>query len=125
MCATGTVQHSAYSLMLCPQQSVHENRIYSVNIHCGDDYPDKPPTVQFVSKVNLPCVDQRNGKVDVLLSCGIPFSVSHAHRHQVDPSKLPCTAQWKRDYTMETILIELRRQDHITSTVEMNGQQQC
>lgn len=28
---------------------------------------------------------------------------------QVDNSKLPCLAQWKRDFTMETILIELRR----------------
>lgn len=44
-------------------QSVHENRIYSVNIHCGDNYPDVPPTVQFVSKINLPCVDPKTGKV--------------------------------------------------------------
>lgn len=28
---------------------------------------------------------------------------------QVDPSKLPCLSQWKREYTMETVLIELRR----------------
>jgi hypothetical protein len=28
---------------------------------------------------------------------------------QVDPSKLPCLAQWKRENTMETVLIELRR----------------
>jgi ubiquitin-conjugating enzyme E2 variant len=28
---------------------------------------------------------------------------------QVDATKLPCLAQWKRDFTMETILIELRR----------------
>jgi len=28
---------------------------------------------------------------------------------QVDPEKLPCLKDWKRDYTMETILIELRR----------------
>ena len=28
---------------------------------------------------------------------------------QVDPTKLPCLAQWKREYTMETILVELRR----------------
>ena len=28
---------------------------------------------------------------------------------KVDSSLLPCLAQWKRDYTMETILIELRR----------------
>jgi ubiquitin-protein ligase len=44
-------------------QSVHENRIYSVNIHCGPDYPDNPPTIQFISRVNLPCVDARTGKV--------------------------------------------------------------
>ncbi|KAJ5482647.1 hypothetical protein N7539_006093, partial [Penicillium diatomitis] len=43
--------------------SVHENRIYSVNIHCGPDYPDNPPTIQFVSRVNIPCVDQQSGKV--------------------------------------------------------------
>ena len=44
-------------------QSVHENRIYSVKIHCGPDYPDIPPELSFTSKINLPCVDQRNGKV--------------------------------------------------------------
>lgn len=58
-------------------------------MHCGDQYPDKPPQIQFISEINLPCVNPRNG--------------------QVDPSKLPCLAQWKRDYTMETVLIELRR----------------
>lgn len=30
-------------------------------------------------------------------------------RYKVDPSKLPCLIQWKREFTMETILIELRR----------------
>lgn len=37
----------------------------------------------------MPCVDQKTGKVDA--------------------ARLPCMAQWRRDYTMETILIELRR----------------
>lgn len=36
-----------------------------MNIHCGPDYPDNPPTFQFVSAVNIPCVDQRTGKVRV------------------------------------------------------------
>lgn len=44
-------------------QSVHENRIYSLKIHCGPSYPDAPPEVTFISKVNLPCVDPRSGKV--------------------------------------------------------------
>ena len=46
-----------------PSQSVHENRIYSLRIHCGPQYPDVPPDISFTSKINLPCVDQRNGKV--------------------------------------------------------------
>lgn len=58
-------------------------------MHCGPNYPDEPPTIQFVSQVNLPCVNSRNGVVD--------------------PRQLPCLANWKRDNTMETILIELRR----------------
>lgn len=44
-------------------QSVHENRIYSLRIHCGPEYPDQPPEVTFISKVNLPCVDAKTGKV--------------------------------------------------------------
>ena len=44
-------------------QSAHENRIYSVKIYCGDNYPDVPPKITFVSRVNLPCVDARNGTV--------------------------------------------------------------
>lgn len=68
---------------------MHENRIYSLKIHCGPDYPDKPPEVTFASKVNLPCVDARSGKVDL--------------------SKMPSISVWKRDFTMETVLIEIRR----------------
>ncbi|KAF4214958.1 hypothetical protein CNMCM8980_008813 [Aspergillus fumigatiaffinis] len=48
--------------ILGPPHSVHENRIYSVQIHCGPDYPDNPPTIQFISRVNIPCVDQKTGK---------------------------------------------------------------
>lgn len=70
-------------------QSAHENRIYTLKLHCGPNYPDAPPEVTFISKVNLPCVDQRSGKVD--------------------PMRLPCLMQWKREFNMETVLIELRR----------------
>lgn len=70
-------------------QSAHENRIYSLKMQCGDNYPDEPPSIQFVSQVNLPCVNPRNGVVD--------------------PKQLPCLAQWKRENTMEMVLIELRR----------------
>lgn len=48
----------------------------------------KSPIVTFVSKINLPCVD-KNGHVLV---------------EEFDTLK-----NWKRSYTMETILLELRK----------------
>ncbi|KAH6900677.1 ubiquitin-conjugating enzyme/RWD-like protein [Thelonectria olida] len=74
--------------ILGPPHSVYENRIYSVQIYCGLDYPDFPPTIKFVTKIILPCVDDNGNVIPVVL---------------------PCLANWKRENTIETILIELRR----------------
>ncbi|KAI8350991.1 ubiquitin-conjugating enzyme/RWD-like protein [Mortierella sp. GBAus27b] len=73
-----------------PGHTVHENRIYSLKIHCGEQYPDVPPTVSFLSRINLPCVNQTNGRVD--------------------SSKLPCLSGWKRTDGIETVLTALRRE---------------
>jgi ubiquitin-conjugating enzyme E2 variant len=56
---------------------------------CGPEYPTEPPTIRFISRVNVPCVDQNTGTVI--------------------PAELPCLRDWKRDFTMETVLLELRR----------------
>jgi len=73
-----------------PGHTVHENRIYSLKIHCGESYPDKPPTIQFLSRVNLPFVSQITGAVD--------------------PTKLPVLAEWNRSKSLETVLVEIRRE---------------
>lgn len=73
-----------------PGHTVHENRIYTLKITCGDSYPDAPPTLQFVSRVNLPFVSQLDGKVD--------------------PTKLPVLANWNRNNSLETVLVEIRRE---------------
>ena len=70
-------------------QTVHENRIYSLKIVCGERYPDQPPSVQFVSRVNLPFVNQLDGRVE--------------------PAKLPVLARWDRNSSIETVLVEIRR----------------
>jgi len=75
--------------ILGPGHSVHENRIYSLEIHCGESYPDLPPDVKFLTKINLPCVDQTNGKVMA--------------------NRFPTLGSWSRTFTMEKILVELRR----------------
>ncbi|KAK5665240.1 E2 ubiquitin-conjugating protein mms2 [Batrachochytrium dendrobatidis] len=76
-----------HGTIIGPGHTAHENRIYSLKITCGEDYPDRPPVVSFCSKVNLPCVNQQHGKVE----------------------KLPCLDNWKRSYTIETVLSELRK----------------
>lgn len=72
-----------------PGHSVHENRIYSLSIRCGPKYPDEPPEITFLTRINLPAVDQNHGKVD--------------------PNKLGVLANWKSTFTLETVLVELRR----------------
>ncbi|KAI4524432.1 ubiquitin-conjugating enzyme/RWD-like protein [Schizophyllum commune] len=73
-----------------PGHTVHENRIYSLKITCGDEYPNKPPQVQFLSRVNLPFVNQVDGTVD--------------------PHKLPVLSHWNRSCSIESILVEIRRE---------------
>ncbi|KAF7322101.1 UBIQUITIN-CONJUGAT-2 domain-containing protein [Mycena kentingensis (nom. inval.)] len=73
-----------------PGHTVHENRIYSLKIACGENYPDVPPTIQFLSRVNVPFISQTDGTVD--------------------PHKLAVLAHWTRAHSIETVLVEMRRE---------------
>lgn len=73
-----------------PLNSVHEGRIYQVKLLCDRDYPDKPPTVRFHSRINLACVDPDTGLVE--------------------PAKLHLLSHWQRDYTMELLLTHLKKE---------------
>lgn len=76
--------------ILGPPNSAHENRIYSLTIECGPQYPGKPPVARFISRINLPCVDQQTGFVL--------------------PAKFPLLKDWKPSYSMEILLLELRKE---------------
>lgn len=65
-----------------------DNRIYFLTIKCGPNYPNSPPEVSFVSKINIPSVNQSNGKVE--------------------PSKFATFANWRTEYTMEKVLIDIK-----------------
>ncbi|KAJ6797249.1 ubiquitin-conjugating enzyme E2 variant 1C [Iris pallida] len=73
-----------------PHNSVHEGRIYQLKLFCDKDYPEKPPTVRFHSRVNMTCVNHETGVVE--------------------PKKFSMLANWQRDYTMETILTQLKKE---------------
>ncbi|CAN3355421.1 ubiquitin-conjugating enzyme variant Mms2p [Diutina catenulata] len=71
--------------ILGPPHSSYENRIYSLTIVCDETYPEKSPRVRFLTKINLPCVDDEGNVVN-----------------------LDVLQNWKRSYSMETVLLELR-----------------
>ncbi|KAJ7467827.1 UBC-like protein [Mycena galericulata] len=73
-----------------PGHTVHENRIYSLKITCSESYPDAPPIVQFLSRVNLPFVSPTTGAVD--------------------PARLPVLASWSRASSLEHVLVEIRKE---------------
>ncbi|CAL9043228.1 unnamed protein product [Musa banksii] len=70
--------------------SVHEGRIYQLKLFCDKDYPDKPPSVRFHSRINLTCVNHETGAVEA--------------------RKFDMLANWQRKYTMEDILTQLKKE---------------
>mmetsp|Transcript_30656 Transcript_30656/g.30292 ORF Transcript_30656/g.30292 Transcript_30656/m.30292 type:complete len:136 (+) Transcript_30656:3-410(+) len=75
-------------MIIGPSGGTFENRIYELRFQCGPNYPLHPPQVQFVTKVNVPSVNPRNGAVE----------------------GLRILQAWSPEYTMETILVELRKE---------------
>nr|AAD34540.2 E2 ubiquitin-conjugating enzyme variant [Sterkiella histriomuscorum] len=73
-----------------PANTNFDNRIFFLTIKCGENYPNQAPIVHFQSKVNLPCVNQANGKVE--------------------PNKFSVFQNWNNSYTMEKILIGLKNE---------------
>jgi ubiquitin-conjugating enzyme E2 variant len=57
-----------------------------LKVVCGPDYPQKPPEITFLNKINIPSVNQTNGRVE----------------------KLPVLKDWKPTTTIENILIALK-----------------
>ncbi|CAK0851642.1 unnamed protein product [Prorocentrum cordatum] len=71
-----------------PIDTVFDNRIYSLAIVCGPNYPDEPPVVKFTVPIRLSCV-------------------------AADGSVLPgwhCLANWRREWTIENVLDNLRKE---------------
>ncbi|KAF7058502.1 hypothetical protein CFC21_065547 [Triticum aestivum] len=72
-----------------PHNTVHEGRIYQLKLFCDKDYPEKAPSVRFHSRINMACVNHETGAVD--------------------PKKFSLLANWQREYTMEHVLTQLKK----------------
>ncbi|CAI9766396.1 unnamed protein product [Fraxinus pennsylvanica] len=73
-----------------PHNSVHESRIYQLKLFCDKDYPEKPPSVRFHSRINMTCVNRETGVVEA--------------------KKFAVLGNWQREYTMEHILAQLKKE---------------
>ncbi len=72
-----------------PPGTAFDNRIMTLRLTCGDNYPREPPVVRFVTRVNLQGVDPSNGSVDL---------------RKFFPTG------WSPTTTMEKLLMEIRKE---------------
>ena len=66
-----------------------DGRFFELQLECDQDYPQKPPKVKFVTKVNLPCVDSSG---------------------RIKPGSLSILSNWNRDCTLESYLKAIREE---------------
>jgi ubiquitin-protein ligase len=73
--------------ILGPMGGPFDGRLYELRVTAGEEYPNKPPVVRFISRINIAGVDQTTGAVT---------------------PEFPALAGWNRNMSMESVLVALK-----------------
>ncbi|VDD76470.1 unnamed protein product [Mesocestoides corti] len=74
-------------MIVGPAKTPYQNKMYNLQIICGEEYPDKPPEVRFITRINMDGVDSTG---------------------QVDNVKVPSLRNWRRGMLIRNVLFDLR-----------------
>lgn len=67
-------------MIIGPQRTPYENKMYSVKIECGQRYPDDAPVAKFISRININCINTSTGVVSLyyIYSTLLPIETHYA-----------------------------------------------
>lgn len=118
--ATACANGCLHSPPAGPPGTIHDARIYTLRIFCGDNYPKSPPEIYFVTRVNMGAYGTRcDAGVQLGAWLALPSSdpcpplstgCVNSSNGKVEPRMFAPLGHWNQASTLESVLKDLRKE---------------